>query len=598
MQKKYVAVLACSLAMLMSGCATSDMQRLSNLEALNSEAVVSEVKLSNSEKEATVYAKVTNRQLLDVSKLSEVDLGTAGVINIFMNNIESTLQGTVDKSSRVVETSLTDYMLSTFQRTPYTWTRSNVVIQGQDTASGSVVVDVTYNTSGASKKLREASRIVLGQDNYETLLKVRYNRYCTLLNEKKGGRSGTETYVTSYNDFVRVYGEPAKIIASQNTGCLTDEIMTNKVQIGYAGFSDSDANKIGATMTFRFVLNPVYALGLNQGFECAHMYMLDYRLNTDPTEGKSVFTQDGMDVLVNSVYNCLYSYYRACDESDFAGVYNNVANLGTMDLGYEEWFDSSYRKHENYSITIFNVTGTKVECGVTLSRKERPKNSNMSFPIYTDRIYYTLDLVDDKLKVTDETLLSRVVDGEPQISLSQTGTEGYLNEVSLSDDDRRSIESVIADFGVVQLNKDTTSESWAKAVDLSATVNEIEQLKTDMVSMSGDNKVIWLVSYLQGADGYASVKCRELFQHSDGGIYECSATYSLIKKNDSWCIFEYKVSNTTRIDAQVLTTKNALAVIAKSGIESFTSQVDLSDTTDDTKTTATSGVESDSSISN
>lgn len=597
MQKKriLVSILALSVSVSLTGCATSDMQRLSSLEALNSEAVVSEVKLSNSEKEATVYAKVTNRQLLDLSKLGEVDQSTSGVVNTFMNNIEATLQGNVDKSSRVIETTLTDYMLSTFQRTPYTWSRAGVVIQGQDTVSGSVVVDVTYKTTGTAKRVRGFSKISLGQDNYETLLKVRYNKYLTLLNERFGGRSGTESYTKNYSDFVRVYGDPASIIASQSTGCLTDEIMTTKTQVGYAGFSDTDANKIGAKMTFRFVLNPVYALGLNQGYECSHMYMLDYRIDNDLTENKTVFVRDGMDVLIDSVYNCLYSYYRACDEADYAGVYSNVANLGSMDHGYEEWFNSSYRKHENYSITIFNVTGTKVECGVTLSRKERPKNSNMSFPIYTDRIYYVLDLVDGELKVIDETLLSRVVDGEPRISVVSDGTEGYLNEVKLGDTDQSAIEAKIADFGVVQLNKDTTSQSWAKVVDLSATVNEIEQLKSDMVSMSGEKKVNWVVSYLQSSEGYTSVKCRELFQHSDGSIYECSATYSLIKKSNDWYIFEYKVANTTRIDAQVLTTKNALSVVTKAGVEDFNSQYSKQDTKE---TTSRSNVETGSEIKN
>lgn len=561
-----LAVLTSSLA----GCSNAEVEDLKKISALNGESEFAGVNMSVTEKEAAVYAQVSDRSLLDLTSLAEVSENDKQAVLSYMNSVDAQLCGTLDKRNGVIDECYTNYLLMEFEKTPYYWQRTQTKIMGMDSASRSIVIDVTYKTIDFKKEVQKDSSIVKGEPNYDQLLSVRYNRWIDILDKMYG--FGDLDYEASLAEFERVYGKPEDIIESQRESSLTDMIYETGNQKTYSGLTDSDMEQIGASMTVRFVLVPQYTLGINQGYNCRHMYVTNYALDSDPTSGLQLYTEEDCAAVASSVYDILYRYYTCKDENNFSGLYKLTSDFAGLDKYYEDLFDTSYRKHDNFDLSIFSIKGTKIECGVSVSSKVRAKGSNITFPIYTDRYYYTIELVDGGLQVTNEVLLSRVIEGEPAINTDEVSTTGFTSNISLTNSDKKEIENLIANLGAQQLLNDTASDKFNDLIDMSLSQSQVDAIKKVATSITGDKKAVWIVSYLQGQSNYASVKCKELYQAKDNAITETTATYDFIYKGGKWYIYGYTLTTPVRLDTTELTTKNALCVCSAGKVDSLVSQ--------------------------
>ena len=574
MKKKSILVVSSALlvSIFMTGCGDSKkINSLKSISALGGESKVSGVNLSVTDQEAAVYAQVSDRELLDLTNLQAINSNDEEQIMNYMNLVDSQLNGTVDSKNGVIDSKYIDYLLMEFEKTPYYWQRSKMDIRGVDSVSGSIIVDVTFKTIGYAKSIQADSKIALGEPDYNQKMEVRYNRWLALLDAKYSNSS--DNYTADWNSFVSAYGEPNDILSSQRDLSLSQSIVETGNQKTYNGLTDSNEEKSGATMVVRFIVAPNFTLGINQGYNCNHMYILNYSLDSDPTSGKEMYNEDGSATVVDSVYNTLYRYYQCIDESNFSGLYSLTNNFASLDKYFSDYFETTYRKHENFTLSIFSIKGTSVECGVTLSRKVRAKGSNMSLPIYKDKIYYTLSLIDGQLKVTNEVLISEELEGEPRIGTTKLDTTGFTSSVNLSDDDKKDIENLIANFGAIQLSNDTTSDKFSSLVDTSLSESSLSTLKKSMQELTGVKRVTWLVSYLQGQSNYASVKCRELFQHDDNSVYEAEVVYDFINKGNKWFIYSYTINTSAKLDTTNLATSNCLCIVTPNSVDELTSQV-------------------------
>lgn len=592
MKKKILSLMLIATTVVsLTGCGDSDtISELNNISALNAESSVSSnYNLSYTDEQEMIYAQVSNRQLLDLSALSACSSNEIQQVRNYMDSIDNQLVGKVkvvdysdDLTRRtsqglvtddaVVNTTLTDYLLSFMQQTPYYWQRTKTTIRGIDSKSRSIVVDVTYKTIGYEKEVQKDSTITLGDPNYDTLVKSRYTKYINILSTMQTN-PGDPTLPEKINDFKTYFGEPDEIIEEQNKYKPTTCIYNSGNQKTYTGLIDSDAEKSTGTMTVRYILVPEYVLGINLGVDCKHMYITDFSLDNDVTKNMSAFTQEGYQTVTDSVYSLIYSYFTALDESDFDGLYKLTDNFQTLDKHYQDVFDSTYQKHDGYSISLFDITGTHIKCGVTISTKERAKNSNMTLPVYTDRYYMELELVGDTLKVDNMVLLSRKLEGEPAITEDEVEDTGFSANIDLDNDDKVSIEKLICNFSSLQLQEDTTSDSFSSLVDTSITTNQLSALKTNMTSLTGARKVVFLQNYQQGTSNYASVKCKELFQDDKNAIVEATTTYEFIMKGGNWYIYNYDVNSSVKLDTTNLTTTGSLCLVSPGKVESYTSQI-------------------------
>lgn len=592
MKKKILSLmLVVTTVVSLTGCGDSDtISELNNISALNAESSVSSnYSLSYTDEQEMIYAQVSNRQLLDLSALSACSSNEIQQVRNYMDNIDNQLVGKVkvvdyadDLARRtaeglvtddaVVNATLTDYLLSFMQQTPYYWQRTKTTIRGIDSKSRSIVVDVTYKTIDYAKDVQKDSTITLGDPNYDTLVKSRFTKYISILSTQQTN-PGDPTLPEKINNFKTYFGDPADIIEEQNKYKPTTCVYNSGNQKTYTGLIDSDAEKSTGTMTVRYILVPEYVLGINLGVECKHMYITDFSLNNDVTKNMKAFTQEGYQTVTDSVYNLIYSYFTAIDESDFDGLYKLTNNFETLDKHYQDVFDSTYQKHDGYSISLFDITGTHIKCGVTISTKERAKNSNMTLPVYTDRYYMELELVGDTLKVDNMVLLSRKLEGEPAITEDEVEDTGFSANIDLDNDDKVAIEKLICNFSSLQLQEDTTSDTFSSLVDTSITTNQLSALKTNMTSLTGVKKVVFLQNYQQGTSNYASVKCRELFQNDKNAIVEATTTYEFIMKGGNWYIYNYDVNSSVKLDTTNLTTTGSLCLVSPGKVESYTSQI-------------------------
>ena len=586
-----VVVLSC---LLLSACdsGNADVARLAQTEALNTDAsnTTKKADMSWSDEQSMIYAQVSDRKLLDLNALSVCSDSEIQQVRNYMDLVDSQLTGLVDVSNTTVtgvedsavdgliednsilDVRMTDYLLTFMEKTPYYWQRSKTTIRGIDSKSRSVVVDVQYKTIGFDKEVKKDSTIVRGDVNYKKLVESRYNKWVAILAMKYEDRNNA-LLPKLEADFKRYWGEPKDIIAEQRRYGNTADIFYTGNQKTYSGLVDTVADKGTGTLTVRYILVPKYVLGVNLGLTCNHLYITDFSLDKDITANLSSFTKEGYQTVTDSVYALVNSYFTCIDESDFDGLNKLTSNFAGLDKYYEDVFDSTYQKHQGYSVSLFNIVGTHITCGVTISTKERAKGSNMSLPVYTDRYYMELELVDDKLKVSNMTLISRHLEGEPAITEAEVDSTGFTGVIELNNDDRLAIEKLICDFGVLQLTNNTKSDDFTKVVDTSIATNQLDSLKESLASLTGVRKVVYLQNYQQGNSNYASVKCKEFFQDATNAIIEASSVYEFILKGGRWYIYNYTILSSIRLDTTNLQTTNSLCMIENGKVASYNSQI-------------------------
>lgn len=564
-----IGLIVASFAMTLTGCSGDEIAQLNSLPSLNAEADENvNYNMSLGEKQSLIYAQVSERQLLDLSMLDDCSDEEIQQVKTYMDTVDSQLTGQTAVDDGVIDVCFTDYLLAEFEKTPYYWQRTKTAIRGVDSASRSIVVDVTYNTIDSTKDVIEDSFIVQGEPDYDKKMKVRNDKWSRVL-----ASIGDPDYDAIYNEFATIYGDPVKIIDSQRNLGLTEQVFETGNQRTYNGVIDNAFDKQGATMTVRYVLVPNYVLGVNLGLTCKHMYVTNYEILNDTTVDMELFKDDGYATITDNVTQLMNSYFKCIDENDMDGLYKLTKDFKTLDKYYADMFDTTYLKHNNFSISLFDIEGTKVSAGIKVSSKVRAKGSNMTMPNYTDRYYVEFELVDDTLQVTNMTLLSRKLEGEPVIDTAEAGSEGFVASIDLSNDDKKDIEKLICDFSSLQLLGDTTSDDFGKVVDLSVSDEKLAKTKEDMESIGGTKKVVWLQTYQQGTSNYASVKCRELFQQEDNSIAEATVNYEFISKGDRWYIYSYNILSSVKLDTTNLSTSNSLCYVTPGKVEQYTSQI-------------------------
>lgn len=567
---------------LLTGCGSSqaEIDSLKSMESLNTESEATEdYNMSLTDQQSMIYAQVSNRQLLDLSTLTACSDNELQQVVNYMNGVDEQLVGITDAESGVIEDCFVNYLLTEFERTPYYWQRTKTEVKGMESESRSVIVDVTYATLGFKKKVIPDSKIVKGDPNYETQMKTRWNRFVKYFTQQKsdGNAAARKKFETNYGTIKEIY-------KSQSNFTPADYVYENANQRTFTGCVDSEAENSGATMTVRYVLVPRFAMGVNLGMYCKHMYVTNYSLDSDFTSNLSLFTSDGYATVTDNVYELIHSYFQCIDESDFNGLYKLTTEFASLDKYYQDMFNYIYSKHDNFTLSLFDITGTNIKCGVTMSSKTRARGSNITYPTYTDRYYVEVELVGEQLKVKNMVLLSKVLESEPAISVSEADTAGFTADIQLDNDDKVAIEKLICDFGALQLKKDTKSDDFGKVVDLSMTVGEQDELKEAMQSLGGVRKVVWLNNYQQGIENYASVKCKELYQDKTNYIVEADTTYEFMRKGARWYVYKFTINSSVRLDTTTLQSAGCLCLVSPGKVEAYTSQVKSAATTDENNT--------------
>lgn len=598
MSKRVISIVVL-LSFMLTGCSASvnisnnaSVSELNDMQALNTESTLTskDYKLSYADKQDMLYEQVSARSLLDFSHLTKCTDNDVEQVRNYMNLVDDQLVGKTpvdqyDKEGNQIlpiDECFTNYLLCMFEQTPYYWQRTKTTIKGIDTDSQAIIVDVVYKTIDFRKDISVDSSIVKGEPNYEKKLQNRFEKWLRICDLRLNDPTSPNlpVWLAAFKEY---YGDPEDIIAEQKAGSLTQTIFETGNQSTHSGLLTGGAQS-GGTLTVRYILVPNYVLGVNLGIKCKHMYITDFKLTKDPTPAE-LFKEEGYQTITDTIYSLIYSYFQAVDENDYMGLYALSKDFSKSDKYYKDLFDTTYTKHEGFTVALFDIQGTKIQCGIQISTKSRAKGSNMTFPIYIDKYLCNLELVDDKLQVVDLTLVERKLVGEPAIESDLAEIQGFSGAIDLSVEDKLAIEKLLGYFGKLQLVGDTTSDDFAACVDITLPQSQLSELKEHMTSMFSslngtERKVIFLQNYMQGTSNFAQVKCRELYQDAKLNITEAIATYGFINTGGQWHINSYDILSTVKLDSTNLTSTGSLYLLGPGDSVAYTSQVKSTQTED------------------
>ena len=604
-------------AIMLTGCGQDlGYAEISNAIALGSESSIdsSAYQLSYTEQQELVYAQVSNKTLLDLTYFNKCTPDVKQQVINYMDEINNMITGYTKNSTfdslleyletgkvqEVMKQDYANYIAYLFAQTPYYWQRSSMNIIGESSPTGYIVCDVTYETINYKKDVMQKSTVAQGSPLYDTITQNRYNAWCSILElcyDTKISVSQLKAYANSnaevpnedineaidlYKKWVAAYGDYETVYEEQKRyGTdrldLIDYFYETKNQVAYTGLIDNAAEQSGAQMTIRYILQPDIVLGINQGYTCANVYLTDYKIDNDITKDKSVFTAEGYTTIADAVYELMYSYFKCIDESNHIGLYSLMTDYANSDKYYEDYFDYTINKHNSFSVSLFDITGTHITCGINVSSKQRARGTEMTAPIYADRYYVEIDLVGNKLKISNITLLSRKVEGEPNINAIKQDESGFSQKITLTDADKKQIENQINNFSIYQLQANDIGTGLEEILDYSISNANMASLKSNMLSLKGDKKLIFLQSYIQGANGYALVRCRELFQVANEPITEAIVQYELMLKGNKWYIVDYTVLNSFKSTSTQLQASGYMSLVTAEKVEAYNTQIDISD---------------------
>ncbi len=582
MKRKFIAIIMCLvLCVSLAGCQSEEsaavLNELNSLQGLNTGFAEGQ-SLSFSERQALLYKKLRDHQLLKISGLNSCSQEEINACMEFLSTVDMQLCGQLRGDDTKVTDDMIDYMLLCFETTPYYWQRSSVTIQGKDIAADYIIADVTYRTIDFPKDVLRDSSIVMGAPNYDNMMKIRMERAIAIYEMKYQNRNDTahegQAWLTIdelTRQFEDAYGTFEEVYEEQNNYTPSEYIYLNGNQKTTSGVSEN--TQTTGTMTFRFVLNPKLVYGINMGMECQHLYLYSFNLNEDVgAETENILDKAGYNTLADAVYKLVKSYFTCVDEANYEGLYKLMNSFGKYDKYYQDWFEHSYRNHDNFRVEITSIVGTTIRGKVTIASGERPLNTKMTLPSYTDTFTFEINLYDENLQFTDIHLVSRVLDGEPVIEVKLGEETGFSYEVALSDKDKTAIENIITQLAVVQLTGNTYADEFVNLVDLTITEADMAALRNNVFSISGDHKAVWIQSYIQGTSNYALVQCKEQV-HNEEGITEYTTRYEFILKRDIWALSSYNVVSSVKLSLSNLSTSDAMCVVTPTGVESYSTKV-------------------------
>ena len=204
---------------LLTGCGTSSTESIiKDYAPLTIEEVAGTrlVASTNQELESEIFQYVSDRIVVDGSKLIQPTSKDITNITNLLANINTQLQG---KGGNTLSEEYANYLLLEFAKTPFEWQQSNQQIVGFDPAARLYFVDVTYKaskTTSPRKVVVPNSKIAQGDPEGNRLRQKRYADYVTMLAVKHSqSYNSQEAYVGLYNTFKNRWGNIDDIFDEQ-----------------------------------------------------------------------------------------------------------------------------------------------------------------------------------------------------------------------------------------------------------------------------------------------------------------------------------------------------------------------------------------------
>ena len=571
MKRKLSLLLVVTLSLsLLSGCASKGKDSFSDIPSMTLDEVAGSrlVASTNQEVESEIYNYVSDRIVVDGSKLIKVSAKDEKNITSLLANINTQLSG---KGGNVLTDEYANYLLLEFAKTPYEWIQSNKEIVGFDPAARLYFVDVTYTTTNTYKSVVPDSKIVNGDPDGDKLKQKRYADYMTMLTYKANGN--TERYTQAYNTFVNRWGSIKDIFNEQQGVSLYERTAEKSSESGgigkltYSGLVSDNTLAKGAKMTVRYVLKYALNLGEETDLTVEALYLKNYSLNNYEQILKNYTLKDeaALEVLKPFIDQLILSYHKCVEESNHIGLFNLFNDYSTIDKYYDEIRDYTYNSIGGYTYKILERKNNGKEVAVQVNRinQIRARGAEMSLPTYEETLVYNLVLgKNDKITIKDVYLLNSTLIGEPlSVIKNVTGISDQIqySDVAFSAVNKEKVEELLKKFSQIVTNSDYTSSDFLSCVDLGISQNTLNRMVDTIKAITPNKKSMYIISWNTKTNVYCSVTVREVFECGNGN-FDTEAVIDMGNRNGVWKVVNYTRTLNIKTNSSIMDTSNAFCV--------------------------------------
>ena len=551
----------------LTGCATIQGTDIKSIPPLTVDEVAGRRLLAttNDEREAEMYKYVSDRIVVDKTRLIEVDNTDRANITKLFSNINTQLTG---KNTNALSEEYANYLLLEFARTPYEWKQSNMDIVGFDPAARLYFVDVTYTTTGVQKQVVPNSKIPTGHPDEQALKQKRYTDYITMLTLKN---NMNERWVQAHQTFQTRWGTIASIMEEQQGVSLYTRTMAKGQETGgigkltYSGLVSDNTLARNATMTVRYVLKYRLNLGEETDLTVNSLYMKNYEIANLETvmNNYNTDTVGTIEVLKPFIDQLVLSYHKAVEESNFTGLHSLFSNFGAIDKYYEELRDYTYNSIGGYTYKVLQRQGANVAVQVNRVNQIRARGANMSLPTYDETVIFNLVLGnDDKIRINSVHPVKIELIGEPlSVIKNVSGISDVIqySDASFTDTNREKVEKLIKDFSKVVTNANINSYEFLRTVDLGVSQSTLNRMVDTITAIKANKKALYIVNWDTRTNVYASVTVREVFELDNNNL-DTEAVIDMVNRNGEWKVVNYTRTMNIRTNKAALKTETAFTV--------------------------------------
>lgn len=367
-----------------------------------------------------------------------------------------------------------------------------------------------------------------------------------------------------YDDgsFEARWGSLEELYLTQSNATLMERLARSKASkdtIGvytYPGLVESNSIK-DATITFRFVLEYAYNIGVNDYMSVRSMYLYDYSIDNDDNESEELINMYRTDsikskeVLEPFVERTLNSYRRAVPTENHIGLNNLFVTYDKYDRYVADLQQYAYISNGGFIFEMIGRKGDEIACVVTQRVQKRAKGTNMTFPTYLEKSLIKLKLCDDdKVRIISTTLLDSEIVGEPMSiirEVSGISSQIEFEQGSFTATNEELVENCIARF-IGNTAKLSDTASLAPYVDIGLTDTVKQSMKETLNTISAevgdmDQIVVFIKNYPNKSNIYTKANLRIIYIKSGTPVKEVNGSIAVINRDSGWGVVNFTVDS-------------------------------------------------------
>lgn len=324
----------------------------------------------------------------------------------------------------------------------------------------------------------------------------------------------------------------------------------------YPGLVESN-HIVDASITFRFVLEYAYNIGVNDYMSVRSMYLYDYTIDNGDDESTALidtYKTDSIkskEVLEPFVERALNSYRKAIPTENHIGLNNLFVTYDKYDRYVSDLQQYAYISNGGFIFEMIGRRGDEIACVVTQRVQKRAKGTNMTYPTYLEKSLIKLKLCDDdKVRIISITLLDSEIVGEPMSiirEVSGISSQIEFEQGSFTATNEELVENCIAKFIGNTVNM-TESASLAPYVDIGLTDTAKDTMKQTLTTVyseiqGADKIIVFIKNYPNKSNIYTKANLRMVYIKGGSPLKEVNASIAVINRDSGWGVVNFTVDS-------------------------------------------------------